>query len=331
MQTVTLYTKTDCSLCDQVKADLAAIQDDFPHTIVEIDIASDQALIDEFGQKVPVVEIGPYKREAPITRQDLTVTLGAAQHRVEQLEKVDDPKFEARKRRGQTLTKADRFSYWFSKRWIWVINLAVLIYVGLPFLAPVLMNAGVTGPATVIYRGYGFVCHQLAYRSWFLFGDQVAYPRAAAQVEALETYGQRTGLGEGGSNAELLGARGYVGEEGVGYKVAFCERDVAIYAAILVFGLIFAFTGRRLPPLPWYLWALIGVVPIGLDGFSQLLSQPPFELWAYRESTPLLRTLTGALFGVATAWFGIPLVEETMEDTRKTLRVKIKRLDPDSL
>ena len=99
----------------------------------------------------------------------------------------------------------------------------------------------------------------------------------------------------------------------------------------MFFGIIFALSGRRLPALPWYLWIAIGVAPIGLDGFSQLLSQPPFELWAYRESTPLLRTLTGALFGLATAWFGIPLVEETMEDTRKTLMVKIKRLDPDFL
>ena len=106
MINVTLYTKSDCSLCDAVKVDLAAIQADFPHEIIEINIEQDDALVSAFGTKVPVIEIGPYTREAPISRQDLIVTLGAAQHRVEQLEKVDDPKYEARKKRGQTLTKA---------------------------------------------------------------------------------------------------------------------------------------------------------------------------------------------------------------------------------
>ena len=104
-----------------------------------------------------------------------------------------------------------------------MINLAVAIYVGLSFLAPILMNAGATGPATLIYRGYGFVCHQLAYRSWFLYGDQVAYPRAAAQVDELDTYAEATGFSEAGSNAELLAARAFLGNEEVGYKVAFAS------------------------------------------------------------------------------------------------------------
>ena len=77
--------------------------------------------------------------------------------------------------------------------------------------------------------------------------------------------------------------------------------------------------------LPWYLWILIGIIPIGLDGFSQLLSQPPLELLPYRESTPFLRALTGALFGFMTAWFGYPLVAEAMEDARKLMSSKWQR------
>jgi hypothetical protein len=36
----------------------------------------------------------------------------------------------------------------------------------------------------------------------------------------------------------------------------------------------------------------------------------------------LLRTLTGALFGITTAWYGFPLIEETMLDSRKALKKK---------
>ena len=194
------------------------------------------------------------------------------------------------------------------------------------------MKAGVTTPATVIYRSYGFVCHQLGYRSWFLFGEQPYYPRALANMDGVKTFNEATGLSEGGSNADLFAARGFVGNEQVGYKVAFCERDVAIYGALFGFGILFAITKRRIPPLPVIAWLIIGLGPIGLDGFSQLLSQPPlgnFALFSWlplRESTPLLRTLTGAIFGFTTGWFGYPMVEETMQDTRRALLVKFKRL-----
>ena len=87
-----------------------------------------------------------------------------------------------------------------------------------------------------------------------------------------------------------LEARRYVGDETVGYKVALCERDVAIYASILFFGLLFGLTGRRFPQLHWSLWILLGLGPVGLDGFSQLFSQFDWQALAaflpYRESTP---------------------------------------------
>jgi uncharacterized membrane protein len=103
--------------------------------------------------------------------------------------------------------------------------------------------------------------------------------------------------------------------------VALCERDVAIYGAMLLFGIIYSLTGRRLPPLHWALWLLLGLGPIGLDGFSQLFSQFNWEwlsaLLPYRESTPFLRAFTGALFGLATAWFAYPYMEESMNETRQ--------------
>jgi uncharacterized membrane protein len=186
------------------------------------------------------------------------------------------------------------------------------------------MNAGLPGLARPIYTVYGAVCHQLAFRSWFLFGEQPAYPRTAAGVEGLVPYGEATGQSE---NA-LLDARRYIGDEKVGYKVAFCERDVAIYAAMFVFGLVYAISKRRIPALPWYLWFVIGIGPIAFDGFSQLLSQlPGFTLWDYRESTPFLRTFTGGLFGFTTAWFGFPVVDETMAETRTLLAAKLARIN----
>jgi uncharacterized membrane protein len=324
--TVTLYTRNGCHLCDVVQSELNELKNDIPHNLVVVDIDQDDDLKRAYGQQIPVVKVGPYELKAPIDHQDLEITLKAALDRKEQLEGLQNPEIDRLVERGRIWSKADGFTYWFARHYMAMFNLFVLLYLGLPVLAPVFMRAGIETPARFIYRSYSLVCHQLSYRSFFLFGEQVVYPRAAADVQGLTTFNQATGLSEASTSQDMLAARQFVGNEQVGYKIALCERDLAIYGAILLFGLMYAGTRRRLPPLPWYAWILIGLVPIGLDGVSQLLSQPPFSFWAFRESPPVLRTLTGALFGFTTAWFGYPLVEETMADTRRILATKHLRV-----
>jgi uncharacterized membrane protein len=289
------------------------LQTEYPHQLVVIDIDSDETLKAKYDTTIPVVSVGPYELKAPIDEQRLRVSLGAAQDRRSQLDSIGDVQHQGRVARGKKLTGSDRFTYWFSRNYIWVFNLMVLIYIGLPFLAPVLVKANINGPANVIYKVYSSLCHQLAFRSFFVFGEQTVYPREAAGVEGLVTYGQATGLDE----ADLWAARSFLGNEQMGYKIALCQRDVAIYLAILGFGIVFGLTGRKIRPLHLVLWILIGMAPIGLDGVSQLVSQPPLNLIPYRESIPLFRVLTGALFGLTTAWFGYPLVEEAMADARE--------------
>jgi uncharacterized membrane protein len=326
MITVTLYTRKDCHLCEQAHADLLALQSEIPHKLVVIDVDSNQDFRRAYGSEVPVVETGPYKLRAPFTTQELRVTLLAANDRKEQLESIGDPAYQELVQRGQAWTSADSFAYWLSNHYLAMFNLFVMVYLGLPVLAPVLMKTGMTTPAQIIYRVYSTMCHQWAFRSFFLFGEQSAYPRAAAGVKDYLTYAQATGMGEGTTPQELIAAREFVGNEAVGYKMALCERDIAIWGGLLLFGLIYSLTGRRLPPLPWYLWVLIGIVPIGVDGVSQLISQPPFNFYVFRESTPFLRVLTGGLFGITTAWFGYPMTELAMEETRRIMASKLLRI-----
>jgi len=317
-----LYTRAGCHLCDQAKADLDSLQSAVPHRLVEIDVDANPDLQKTYGVEVPVVEIGPYKLKSPFGRQELAMTLNAERDRQQQIKELDLPDMSGL---SNSWTAADRFTYWFSNHYVGVLNMIVVFYLGLAILAPVLMKVGLIGPARFLYRGYSIVCHQLSYRSIFLFGEQYIYPRMSAGIAGLETYSQATGFGEASTVEDLLTARTFVGNDTVGYKIALCQRDVAIYAGILAFGLLFAITGRRLPPLPWYLWVLIGILPIALDGFSQLFSQPPLEFIAFRESTPFLRLLTGFLFGYTTAWFGYPLVEQTMVETRQLMSRKLAR------
>jgi uncharacterized membrane protein/glutaredoxin len=323
MLTVTLYTRKDCHLCEQAKADLDSLQAEVPHRLVEIDIDLDPALQKKYLVEIPVVEVGPYALKAPFDRQKLRMTLGAAGDRRGQLDKLGREDHADRIRRGQSISSGDRLMHWISRHYLAVVNIFILLYFGLPILAPVLMKAGATLPANIIYTMYKPLCHQFGFRSFFLFGEQPYYPLKEAGIPGVKTFDEVTGLQDLHNPAAVsrFAARQFTGNETVGYKLALCERDMAIYGAILLFGLVYAITGRRLKPLHWMLWILLGMLPIGLDGFSQLFSQIEWPwlqaLLPYRESTPMLRVLTGALFGFTTAWFAYPYMEESMAETRQ--------------
>jgi uncharacterized membrane protein len=203
-----------------------------------------------------------------------------------------------------------------------IFNALVFLYVSLPFFAPTLMYLGIPGPANLIYRVYSPLCHQLAYRSWFIFGEQAAYPSSLADTE-LGTYGSYTGLEEG----DLWSARNFVGNAIMGYKVALCQRDIAIYGGIFFAGVIFSLFRKRVKPIPILLWFLIGILPIALDGGSQLLRFIPFDFIPVRESTPFLRTLTGFLFGFMSVWLAYPYIEESMQETHQAISAKLVKAE----
>lgn len=318
---VKLYTRKDCHLCDITQKYLEELQIKIPHNLTMIDVDSDIKLKNLYGYNVPVVFVGPYKLSAPIEKKDLEISLMAVQHSREQEAQLDKAIEEGRLHIPVNWSRADGISLWLSRHYLALFNILIFLYVGIPFLAPVLMKVGAAGPAKVIYSAYSYVCHQFAFRSWFLLGEQLAYPRAEAGVAGLINYQQATGL----NGYDLLSARAFVGNAQLGYKVALCERDVAIYGGILLFGLLFAVLRRKIKPIHLVVWILIGIVPIGLDGFSQLISQLPLKLIPMRESTPILRVITGGLFGFLTAWFAYPYVEESMIENRRFLDVKFSQ------
>jgi uncharacterized membrane protein len=320
---VTLYTRPNCSLCDEVRTQLRQLQPDVPHRLAEIDIDTDPVLQEKYREQIPVVEVGPYVLRAPISRQDLAMTLGAARDRRDQLAETGGEDFQRRVDKGRTVSFADGIYYWLARHYLALLNLIIFLYVGLPFFAPVLERAQAPALARVIYRMYSPLCHQFGFRSFFLFGGQFYYPLEEAGLDGVMTFEQVSGLPDLANpySVSRLAARQYIGNEAVGYKVALCERDVAIYGAMLLFGLIYAATGRRLRSLHWMAWVLIGLAPIAVDGTSQIISQLNLpwlaQLLPYRESTPFMRVLTGALFGFATAWFAFPNIEESMRETRE--------------
>ncbi len=278
---------------------------------MEVDITSDPILEERYRDIVPVAQVGPYKLEALFTSTDLRVALGAAR---DGLRRSQEEGVISRKQ-AINLHKAVLF---LSRHWLAMTNLIFFLYVGLPFAAPVLMNIGASSTAIRIQRIYSPLCHQLAFRSWFLFGEQPAYPLETAHT-SLTPYGEATGL----DSDDFWEAKEFIGDERLGFKVVLCQRDIAIWGGMLVGGLFFAIFRKRMKPLPILIWLVVGVLPIALDGGTQILSEFPFLSFPHRESTPFLRTVTGALFGIMNVWMAFPYIEVTMNETRILVTSKL--------
>jgi uncharacterized membrane protein len=188
---------------------------------------------------------------------------------------------------GWVVAIADPILTGISRHWLAVVNLLVALGIVGALAAPLLQASGATSLASAVYGFYHGLCHQWAFRSFFLFGPSVVYGR-----EQLDTLG--------------VDPFAFVGTPDLGWKMGFCERDLAIFAGLLLFGLLYAGRWRRagLRPSGYVLYALLAV-PMALDGFTQL--------FGWRESTWELRVLTGLLFGVASAWLLFPRFEVSFD------------------
>ena len=227
--------------------------------------------------------------------------------------------------------RIDRLLLRFARNWLRIVVVVIGIYATLPVVAPIMMNAGLQAPARVIYTLYSPFCHQFAFRSFFIGGEQPVYPRelAGTDYQPYEAFVSGSPFFESVGDPRIFSvelmtvSRAFIGDRQMGYKTALCQRDVAIYWALFAGGLIYLAAGRRIRPVPIWLYVILGLGPIGIDGFSQLLGYPPFELWEARETTPVFRVVTGTIFGFMNAWLIFPHLDRAMMETKYEIEGKL--------
>lgn len=235
IQVILFITELDPHL-DQIKRDLSEIQRDFPHQLHIVDINRDTKLKEEFGNFAPVLDIGVFRLIKTFDFSEIRSAFVEADLRLQDAKNKQNDVLVRQMTEPMKMSKSDQFSRWFSKHYMVLLNLFTCLYVFLAVIAPVFMHIGWEAPANIIYKIYRPLCHQLAFRSFFLFGDQVVYPRELAGLDGIVSYGEATGFNEYDINT----AREFLGNDTMGYKMALCERDIAIYGAILLFGIVFS-------------------------------------------------------------------------------------------
>lgn len=217
-------------------------------------------------------------------------------------------------------SSSGRVSIGFLRHWLLIINLAAGVFVTLPWLAPLFMEAGQEKVARAIYVVYSTQCHQLPQRSFFLFGEKPMYSLGEIQAAWQDT-----------NDPNVL--RKFVGNPEMGWKVAWSDRMVSMYTSVFFAGLAFALVRKRLRPLPIWAFGLL-ILPLAVDGATHLVSDLAGFGNGFRDANSWLvglavnqlpdwfttgeglgsfnswmRLLTGALFGVGAVGLGYPHFE----------------------
>jgi len=240
-------------------------------------------------------------------------------------------------RTRKAVITVDRLAYFFCRHWLAVVVIALGLFAGLPFLAPVLMQLGWKSAANVIYAIYATQCHQMPQRSFFLFGPKAMYSLAEVQAVWQNT-----------TNPLIL--RQFVGNAQMGWKVAWSDRMVSLYGGLWLFAVLWSPLRRRVKPLPWWGFVLLAL-PMVLDGGTHLVSDFSGIGQGFRDSNAWLaaltgnvlpasfyagdalgsfnswmRILTGLLFGLGVVWLAFPYLQQAFAEMEYNMEAKFREI-----
>jgi len=230
-------------------------------------------------------------------------------------------------------TKNSRtFDEWLGDNWIKLFLFVYGFWVFLPFLAPVFMQAGWTGPAKTLYAIYSFLCHQLPQRSLFLFGQKAMYSLTEIQAAWQNTF-------------DPLVLRKFIGDPSMGWKIAWSDRMISFYGGVWLFGLLWLPFRNRVKQVPWWGFILL-LLPMMVDGVSHFvsdiagpgqgfrdtntwlvnLSNYAFPAWFYAGDAlgsfnSWTRWITGLLAGLGLVWFAFPSIDSAFKVVRLARRL----------
>ncbi len=74
---VVLFSKPDCHLCQEALRELETLRARYPHQLEVVDITTDPVLMQAYGERIPVVQVGRREYAAPLTPSMLERALRA--------------------------------------------------------------------------------------------------------------------------------------------------------------------------------------------------------------------------------------------------------------
>lgn len=172
--------------------------------------------------------------------------------------------------------------HWIGDHWFETFLIVYGLWVFTPFFAPFFMYIGWTGAGKAIYFIYSFFCHQLPERSLFFFGEKTMYSLSEVQVAWQDTM-----------NPFIL--RKFIGNETMGWKVAWSDRMISFYTSIWIFAALWYPLRRKIKTLTWWGFILL-LLPLIIDGGTHTISDFAGIGQGFRDTNQWLAILTNNSF-----------------------------------
>ncbi len=226
-----------------------------------------------------------------------------------------------------SISRLNLLADWILRHWLLMLNVLMGIYVLTPFSAPVFMKLGWVSQGRAIYMVYSTQCHQLPQRSFFLLGERLTYSLPEINTARGST--------------EFLTLREFIGNDQMGYKVAWSDRMISLYTSVWIGSLLYALLRRRIKPMPLLLAGAL-LVPIIVDGSTHLIADLQGFGQGFRDTNTwlsalfgnalpssfyagdgwgsfnsLMRLVTGILAGLALAWVALPRIDPLITNDRR--------------
>ncbi len=235
---------------------------------------------------------------------------------------------------------------WIGDHWFKTFLIVYGLWVFVPFLAPIFMQIGWSGAGKSIYFIYSFFCHQLPERSFFWFGEKTMY--SLSEIQA---------VWQNSANPMIL--RQFIGDETMGWKIAWSDRMISFYTSVWLFACIWYPFRRRIRPISWWVFAFL-LLPIVVDGATHAISDFAGIGQGFRDTNAwlavltnhaypatfyvgdalgsfnsLIRLVTGLLAGLGIVWLAFPYIFESQTYNQQLDEIsyakfieQIKRQDP---
>lgn len=262
------------------------------------------------------------------------------------LEQRQHQRLASNKQTQDTLSGIDHLFRWCLERWVLLFCLLFAPVNLLPFMAPIFMQLGWTVPARVIYIIYSPLCHQMAQRSFFLFGEQTMYNISELPVPI-----------SGNMLSDMTALRSFIGNPELGWKVAWSDRMIYMYGAVLLAAISYGLLRHRhrLHPPSLFMVALL-LTPLAVDGTSHMVSDinngllegfrysnqwladltgHSLPTWFYGGDAlgsfnSWMRLMSGLSFGLACVWFAFPYLERSISLTLPELSTESSQIQKPS-
>ena len=117
-----LFISKADSRIEDIKNRLKLLQSEYPHELSIINIDSEEVLQSEYAGKTPVLDIGVYRLVNTFEIDEMKLAFEKAATRLKEAQVKGNRVLEQRISEPLKMEKADRFSNWFSNKYMFILN-----------------------------------------------------------------------------------------------------------------------------------------------------------------------------------------------------------------